>query len=146
MEIQILDPRLHGDKLPQVHTAGSAGIDLRASINVGVLIAPGNTVMLGSGIKVAIPVGYVGLLIPRSSTGIRGVHLANVVGVIDSDYRGEIKLPIKNVTPGPMQIDPMERIAQLVVLSHLDYSTIKFVDALDETERGEGGFGHTGSD
>lgn len=141
MEIHLLDERLPD---PRPATEGSAGIDLYACVDSLVVIKAGHTVIIPSGIKVAIPVKRVGLVIPRSSTGIKGLVLANQTGVIDSDYRGEVKIPIYNNSDNPLVIDPMDRIAQMVVVYHYDYANVKVVDFLDETERGEGGFGHTG--
>lgn len=130
------------DLKPERKTAGSAGLDLR--VKEGVVLPAFETVMVGTGVRVAIPEGYVGLVFLRSSMAMRGIQLANHVGVIDSDYRGEIMLPLQYV--GPYRSGVLnwgERVAQLVIVPYL-HVDVQVVDRLDETERGEGGFGSTG--
>lgn len=120
----------------------SAGLDLRS---VGkILIEPGETVKISTGIAISIPHGYVGLLFVRSSIGIkRGLTLANCVGVIDSDYRGEILGALTNTSDKIQIIEANERVVQLVVVPCL-LDNVEIVEKLDETDRGEGGFGSTG--
>lgn len=126
-------------------TAGSAGIDLRAAVAHAYTLLPGySPITMGTGIAVAIPVGYVGLITPRSGLGSRGLRLSNTVGVIDSDYRGEIMLKVEYVGEDNLVIAPTDRIAQMVVVPHYDYSQIQVVEELDSTVRGANGFGSTG--
>lgn len=97
--------------------------------------------MIGTGIRCAIPEGWVGMVVPRSSLGLKGFRLRNTVGIIDSDYRGEIKLAFEGYTP-----EPGDRVAQLVLVPHWigQVERMSSIDDLDETDRGEGGFGSTG--
>ena len=125
---------------PKQATEGAAGFDLTAtSINL-----EAQYVEYGTGLAVAIPAGYVGLLFPRSSCSTKGVSLANSVGVIDSDYRGEVKLRYYTVSEFAGHYSIGERIGQLVILPRPQVTMLE-VDELDETERGEGGFGSTGT-
>lgn len=121
-------------------TEGSAGFDLPASAEAWV--KPGQIVMVGTGVRVAIPKGHVGLVFIRSSVGKHGVTLSNSVGVIDSDYRGEIKLSLVNNGPTTHHIYAGSFIAQLVVVPFVGEAVQ--ADTLDATARGEGGFGSTG--
>ena len=128
---------------PTRGTLGSAGIDLYADHDV--LVSCGSSVMLGTGIAVEVPEGYVGLLMVRSSVGKAGVSLANAVGVIDSDYRGEIKLCLAYTAGnGGYYILKGDKVAQLVVIPAPWFDLIE-VDALSSTDRGDGGFGSTGA-
>lgn len=131
--------------LPAYATAGSAGADLYALPSAGsVSIAPGETACVRTGLAAAIPAGYVGLIFARSGLACRqGVAPANKVGVIDSDYRGEWLMFLHNQSAETRIINPGDRVAQLVILP-VQTPTILEVDALDETVRGEGGFGSTG--
>ena len=127
---------------PSRGTPNSAGLDLYADADV--LVSSGASVMLGTGIAVEIPQGHVGLVFIRSSVGKSSVALANSVGVIDSDYRGEIKLClIYTAGNGGHYIRKGQAIAQLVVMPYLHTELVE-VDALSTTERGDGGFGSTG--
>ena len=127
---------------PTRGTEGSAGLDLHADHDV--LVSSGASVMLGTGIAVEIPTGNVGLVFIRSSVGKSGVSLANSVGVIDSDYRGEIKLLlVYTAGNGGHYIRKGQAIAQLVVIPVLPVELVQ-VDALSTTDRGTGGFGSTG--
>jgi len=129
---------------PEPATAGSAGIDLRACIEDAWVIRPGDVALAPSGLRIAVPDGHTALLFPRSGQGHkRGLVLGNLVGVIDSDYRGEAMISAWNRTGGDLVIEPLERIAQMVVVPILQ-PQIEIVDSLDETERAAGGFGHTG--
>lgn len=118
-----------------------AGADLRTPRHVKIM--PGEIKAVPTGVRVAIPEGYVGLLFARSSLCNFGVMLANGVGVIDSGYTGEIKVPLFNAFPRAFEIPGCARIAQLVVIP-CELPTFKLVDELEDTERGEGGFGSTG--
>jgi dUTP pyrophosphatase len=127
---------------PTRGTPGSAGLDLYADADV--LVSSGASVMLGTGIAIEIPKDHVGLVCIRSSVGKAGVALANSIGVIDSDYRGEIKLClIYNAGNGGQYIRKGQAVAQLVVMPYAHTELVE-VDALSSTERGAGGFGSTG--
>lgn len=154
--------------LPMRGTVESAGIDLHACIkdvesfmvyntnNVGIetkrerpddetiIIPPGYTVMIPTGIACDFPKGYFGMMFPRSSVGTkRGLVLANTSGIIDNDYRNEIIMAFKNTGDGGRLIQHGERLAQLILLPYVTYNIVE-TDTLTETERGEGGFGSTG--
>ena len=141
IKVKKLDPRA---QLPQRGTAGSAGADLRALCDRPVSIAPHETVLLSTGLAVEIPEGYAGLIFARSSLGTkRGLAPANKVGVIDPDYRGEIKVALHNHSEEEQTVQPDERVAQLVVVPFLP-AVYEEADELSDTARGEGGFGSTG--
>ena len=142
VSVQLLDPRA---KLPAYGSADAAGADLYALTDGPVTIAPGETVMLHTGLAFAIPKGYVGLVCARSSMGAkRGLAPANKVGVIDADYRGEVRVALHNHGSIPQVVEDGDRVAQLLIVPYL---TAQFVqaEALDSTARGAGGFGSTGS-
>ena len=142
MKICKLDPAAI---LPTYATAGSAGADLYA-LPVGdpVVVGPGETAFLRTGLAAAIPAGYVGLIFARSGLACkRGLAPANKVGVIDSDYRGEWMIALHNHGDTPQIVNPGDRIAQFVLVPVLT-PLVAEVDSLDETARGEGGFGSTG--
>lgn len=127
-------------KLPKYGTSGAAGMDLTAtSFTLGE-----GTVTYGTGLAVEIPEGYVGLLFPRSSIKNVPLSLSNSVGVIDSDYRGEIKVTFRVIPESPGELyTPGDRVCQLVLLKN-PYVTVEEIDELSDTDRGEGGFGSTG--
>lgn len=131
--------------IPKRATPGSAGLDLSACIEEPVTLSPGGLAMLPTGLAVALPsAGCVALIYARSGLAVRhGIALSNGVGVVDSDYRGEIKVGLCNVGSEPYTIQPGERIAQMVIAPVLLPPVLE-VDELDETERGAGGFGSTG--
>jgi dUTP pyrophosphatase len=141
MQIKLLNPAI---KLKPA-TSGSAGIDLVANIPSTIVIPSHSQKKVPTGISVAIPEGWVGLFIFCSSTGIGGLYLANTMGVIDSDYRGEVMAICCNRISDPIHINPMDRFCQLVVVPHYSYEYIEYVDELSSTERGSNGFGSTGS-
>lgn len=145
MELKLLDDRLDPAWF-QPQTDGSAGIDLYCCTPCPMVAAPNVPIKVPLGISVAIPAGYVGLLMPRSSAGVKGFALANTVGVIDSDYRGELTaMAINTLERTRLKISPMDRLFQLVVVPHWDYAgTVRVVDELTPTDRGAGGFGSTG--
>ena len=116
-----------------------AGADLKSTHHED--IYPGETKLIDTGVAVKIPKGYGGFVFNRSGQGKQGIILPNSVGVIDSDYRGNIKVPLKNLSDSPYKIKPGDRIAQLVIMPVL---LVGFVDAWNDTERGSGGFGSTG--
>ena len=130
--------------VPTLGSKFAAGADLYSAEKGDVVIAPGETKFIGTGIAVEIPEGYVGLVYARSGLACkRGLAPANKVGVIDSDYRGEIKGALLNHGKEPQTLEKGERIAQMVVAPYLSV-TYEETDELSDTERGEGGFGSTG--
>jgi len=134
----------HPDLVPVRKTAGSAGLDLKVTNNL--LLKAGEVVLAGTGVKAAIPEGYVGLVVIRSGISLTGIELVNGIGVIDSDYRGEIKLPLRYFGKDLYaRIPAGTRVAQLLVVPYLSVQ-VEVVDELDQTDRGEGGFGSTGRD
>ena len=133
-----------GAEPPQRQTAGSAGFDLKACMEAPVTLKPGDRSTFCTGWAVEIPPGCVGLVFCRSGLGAKhGVSLPNCVGVIDSDYRGELQVPLVNLSREPYTVAPGERIAQLVIAPVLRAAFAE-TDALSDTVRGEGGFGSTG--
>lgn len=131
-------------KLPTFGTAFSAGADLYCVEPEDIIVHPQATVFVRTGISMEIPTGYVGLVFPRSGLACkRGLCLANCVGVIDSDYRGEIKVALNNEGNLPQTVSPEERVAQIIIMP---YPKIDFAEEtqLTETTRGGGGFGSTG--
>ena len=131
-------------KIPERGSNFAAGYDLFANIENPVTIEPHETLLIGTGIACAIPDGYFGGVFARSGLSLKeGLRPANCVGVIDSDYRGEIKVSLHNDSTQSRRVVPNQKIAQLVVIPFL---TVSFneVEELDDTDRGEGGFGSTG--
>lgn len=144
IDVKILDPRMK-DQLPAYATAGSAGLDMRACLDNALTIEPGQTVLIPTGlaIHVADP-GYAAVLLPRSGLGHKhGIVLGNLVGLIDSDYQGPLMVSCWNRSDKPFVIEPMERIAQLVVLPVVR-AEFNVVDSFETSDRGTGGFGSTG--
>lgn len=137
--------RLHPNaKLPAYGTDLSAGADLSACLDEPVTIQPGQTAFLPTGLAIAVPRGYAGLVFARSGLGCkRGLAPANKVGVIDADYRGQVHVALLNHSGEPQTIYPGDRIAQLLIVPVLT-PEVEEVAELDETARGEGGFGSTG--
>jgi len=130
--------------LPTRGDSKAAGIDLYACIDKPVTILPNATVMIPSGIACEFPEGYFGLMLPRSSVGVkRKLTLANTAGVIDESFRGEIMMAFKNNGDVYQTIEPGERLAQLILLPYFTYNIVE-TDSLSTTERGDGGFGSTG--
>lgn len=132
--------------IPKRATQGSAGMDLCACIDAPLTLRGGETAVIPTGIAIALPSNEAGAFVfARSGLAIKhGIGLLNSVGVIDSDYRGEIKVGVINQINEPYTIEPGERIAQLVVMPICPVDTVE-VESLDETARGEGGFGSTGT-
>lgn len=130
---------------PAYATSGSAAADLRSAADEPITIRPGGRAMIPTGIAISLgSPEYVALLFARSGLAVKnGICLANGVGVIDSDYTGEIFVGLCNVSDEPYTIHPLDRIAQLTVMSFLPVNPVE-VDSLEETERGSGGFGSTG--
>ena len=145
LQIQALSEKIGREiPLPYYATEGAAAVDLHACIDEAVTLPPGGRALLPTGLAAAIPVGHVGLLAVRSSMGIRhGVTLSNGVGVIDSDYRGQVHVGLHNLSGEPYTVQPGDRVAQLMVVP-VAAPEIEVVDALPETVRGAGGFGSTG--
>jgi len=146
LKIKALSPRI-GRDIPAPHfaTAGAAAMDLCACVDEPVTLEAGQRALIPTGIAIALPdPGYVALVFARSGLGIkRGVCLSNGVGVIDSDYRGEIGVGLVNLSDEAYTVQPGDRIAQLMVVPVVQ-PALSFVEELDETERGRGGFGSTG--
>lgn len=142
MEVKTINKSKH--QLPQYATPLSAGMDLRANIDEPITIGSLERAMVPTGIYIALPEGYEAQIRPRSGLAAKkGVTVLNTPGTIDADYRGEIKVILVNLSSEPFVIEDGERICQMVVAKHerVDWTE---VDTLDETERGAGGFGHTG--
>lgn len=130
--------------LPEYETTGSAGVDLRAQLQEPVMLKPLQRALIPTGLYIELPDGYEAQVRPRSGLALKkGVTVLNSPGTIDSDYRGEIKVIMINLSNETTVINTGERIAQLIV-AKFEKVTFKEVDELNETERGEGGFGHTG--
>ncbi|MEG0765528.1 MAG: dUTP diphosphatase [Pseudoflavonifractor sp.] len=143
LKIKLLSPQA---QMPTYATPGSAAMDLCACMEAEVQLPPRSTQMFSTGIAIALPgPDYVALVFARSGLGVKhGIALANGVGVIDSDYRGEIKLGLRNSSDGFYTVHPGDRIAQLAVVP-LVRAELECCDDLDATGRGEGGFGSTGN-
>jgi len=144
IDVKILDARLH-DQPPRYATGGSAGIDLRACIGAPHELAPGGALLAPSGIAIHLAdAGLAALVLPRSGLGHKhGIVLGNLVGLIDSDYQGEIMVSLWNRSQTTYALQPLERIAQLVVLPVLQVQ-LNVVEAFAASDRGIGGFGSTG--
>ncbi len=144
LDVRVLDQRL-AEQLPTYATPGSAGLDIRACIDTPITLKPGETTLIPSGM--AIHIGnphYAALLLPRSGLGHKhGIVLGNLVGLIDSDYQGQIFVSTWNRGSAEFTIQPMERIAQLIFVPVAQVA-FNVVSAFDESSRGEGGFGSTG--
>ena len=146
VEVKILDDRIgQSIPLPEYATQGSAGMDLRACLDQPFTIEPGQTQLIGTGIAMYIgDPNYAATILPRSGLGHKhGLVLGNLVGLIDSDYQGELKVSCWNRSDKAYTIEPGDRIAQLVVLPVVQ-AQMSIVEEFHETDRGEGGFGHSG--
>jgi len=148
IELKILDPRI-GDEIPLPHyaTDGSAGMDMRACIDETIIVAPGETVLVPTGlaIHVADP-GLAAVLLPRSGLGHKhGLVLGNLTGLIDSDYQGQVFISCWNRGAASYEVKPGERIAQMVFVP-VEQVELKVVEEFDTSKRGAGGFGHSGRD
>lgn len=130
--------------LPAYATSQSAGMDLRANIDDAVTLRPLERKLIPTGLRMALPQGYEAQVRPRSGLALKhGITVLNSPGTIDADYRGEIMVLLVNLSDKDFVINPGERIAQMVVARH-ETASWEIVDTLDSTERGEGGYGHTG--
>ena len=148
IELKILDPRV-GESIPLPHyaTDGSAGMDMRACIDEPITVAPGETVLVPTGlaIHVADP-SLAAVLLPRSGLGHKhGLVLGNLTGLIDSDYQGQVYISCWNRSAASYEVQPAERIAQMVFVP-VEQVELKVVEEFDASERGVGGFGHSGKD
>ncbi len=146
VELKILNPRIGKDfPLPKRATAGSAGIDLRACLDAALDLDPGDTKLIPTGIAIHLADPQLAaVIIPRSGLGHKhGVVLGNLVGLIDSDYQGELMISCWNRGAAPFRVEPGERIAQLVVVPVVQVE-FDVVESFAASERGSGGFGHTG--
>jgi len=144
VDIKLLDPRMAG-LLPAYATPGSAGLDLRACLDSAVTLAPGQTILIPTGLAIHInDPGLAALILPRSGLGHKhGIVLGNLVGLIDSDYQGQLLVSCWNRGQTTFVIEPLERIAQLVLVPVVQ-AQFRLVEEFDATQRGEGGFGSTG--
>ncbi|MBC7779011.1 MAG: dUTP diphosphatase [Proteobacteria bacterium] len=142
--LRLLDPRLR-DQLPAYATPGAAGLDLRACIEQTMVVEPGRTELIPTGIALHLAdPGLAAIVLPRSGLGHKhGIVLGNLVGLIDSDYQGQVFVSLWNRGTVPFTLAPMERIAQLVVVPVVQVA-FDIVDTFDESARGAGGFGSTG--
>lgn len=142
MKIQVINKSKHA--LPAYATELSAGVDVRANIDQPITLAPLQRCMIPTGLFIALPQGYEAQIRPRSGLAIKkGITVLNTPGTIDADYRGEICIILVNLSADPFVIEDGERIAQMVIARH-EQAEWEEVSVLDETERGAGGFGHTG--
>ena len=144
VNVEILDPRVK-EKMPAYATAGSAGLDLRAMLDEPLTLQPGETKLIKTGLAIHLAdPGYAALILPRSGLGHKhGIVLGNLVGLIDSDYQGELMVSTWNRGQEVFTIEPMERIAQLVIVPVVQMQ-INIVDDFEASDRGAGGFGSTG--
>ncbi len=144
VDLRILDARLAA-QLPEYATPGSAGLDIRACIDAPVTLQPGDTSLVPSGMAIHIgDAGYAALILPRSGLGHKhGIVLGNLVGLIDSDYQGQIFVSVWNRGHHAFTIQPMERIAQLIIVPVAQVE-LNVVSAFAASARGDGGFGSTG--
>lgn len=142
VKVQVL--MSEGVTLPKYETSGSAGMDIRANIPEPIVLNSLERVLVPTGIKISIPEGYEVQVRPRSGLALKhGITVLNTPGTIDSDYRGEIGIILINLSKNEYTIQPKERIGQLV-LNKIAQIEFEIVENLDNTERGDGGFGHTG--
>lgn len=144
LQVKILDERMRS-QMPSYGTPGSAGLDLRACIDAAIEIAPGQTVLVPTGLSIYVEdPRYAALILPRSGLGHKhGIVLGNLVGLIDSDYQGQLMVSTWNRSNTPFTLEPMERLAQLVIVP-IQQVELKIVDEFAESSRGAGGFGSTG--
>lgn len=132
--------------LPHYETEGSAGMDIRAFLEKSISLAPMERTLIPTGLHIELPIGYEAQIRPRSGLSIKkGLTLVNTPGTIDSDYRGEIKIIMINLSTTHQEVEPGERIAQMVIAKY-ERANWEAVTVLSETERGAGGFGSTGTE
>ena len=142
--VRILDPRM-ADQLPGYATPGSAGLDLRACLDEALVLAPGQSALIPTGLSIHIgDPGLAAIILPRSGLGHKhGIVLGNLVGLIDSDYQGPLMVSCWNRSDAAFTLQPLERIAQLVIVPVVQ-AAFRVVERFDASARGEGGFGSTG--
>ena len=144
MKVKIINKSHH--QLPQYATPQSAGVDLRANLSEPVTLQPLQRALIPTGLFISLPVGYEAQVRPRSGLDIKkGITVLNSPGTIDADYRGEICIILVNLSNEPFVVNDGERVAQMVIARHEQAEWVE-VETLDETERGAGGFGHSGKD
>ena len=142
MEIKVINKGRQ--PLPEYATPLSAGLDLRANIEESIVLRPMERQLIGTGLYIALPPGYEAQVRPRSGLALKhGITVLNTPGTIDADYRGEVKVLLINLSAEPFTVNEGERIAQMVIARH-EHAELTLVEELDETERGAGGYGHTG--
>ncbi|MBY0571999.1 MAG: dUTP diphosphatase [Burkholderiaceae bacterium] len=144
IDLKILDPRMK-DLLPSYGTPGSAGLDLRACLDESVTIQPGETVLIPTGVAIHIAdPAYAAMILPRSGMGHKnGIVLGNLVGLIDSDYQGQLMISTWNRGHSAFTLNPMDRLAQLIIVPVVQVG-FNIVEEFGGSERGDGGFGSTG--
>ena len=144
IDVKILDPRMK-EQMPAYATPGSAGLDLRACIDQPLVLEPGSTHLIPTGLAIHIgDPGYAAMILPRSGMGHKhGIVLGNLVGLIDSDYQGQLMVSTWNRGIATFTLNPMERLAQLVIVPVLQVG-FNIVEEFDQSARGAGGFGSTG--
>ena len=144
IDLQVLDARM-AEQIPAYATPGSAGLDLRACLDEAIALAPGQTTLIPTGLAIHIgDPGLAAIILPRSGLGHKhGIVLGNLVGLIDSDYQGQLMVSCWNRGQAEFTINPMERIAQMVIVPVVQ-AAFRVVDDFDASHRGEGGFGSTG--
>lgn len=143
VEIKIINTS--GNDLPEYATGGSAGLDLRANLECPVVLQPFERAIIPTGLYLEIPLGYEGQVRPRSGLALKhGITCLNSPGTVDSDYRGEIKVILINLSQQQQEITNGQRIAQIVI-SKVEKALLKPAEQLEVSERGKGGFGHTGN-
>ena len=146
VQVKVLDSRLGNEwPMPTYATTGSAGLDLRACVDAATVIEPGQTVVVKTGLSIYIEdPHFAGLILPRSGLGHKhGIVLGNLVGLIDSDYQGELMVSVWNRSQTAFSLEPGERLAQYVLVPVMQ-AQFDIVNEFEATERGAGGFGHTG--
>jgi dUTP pyrophosphatase len=145
IDIRVLDPRV-ADAMPAYATPGSAGLDLRACVTEPVTLAPGQSALIPTGLAMHLgDPAYAAMLLPRSGLGTKhGIVLGNLVGLIDSDYQGPLMVSCWNRSQASFTIQPMERVAQMVIVPVVQAS-FRVVDSFETSARGTGGFGSTGT-
>jgi len=144
IDVKVLDPRM-AEQLPAYATPGSAGLDLRACLDAPLVLAPGETQLIPTGLSIHIgDAGLAAMILPRSGLGHKhGIVLGNLVGLIDSDYQGPLMVSCWNRSGVAFTIAPLERIAQLVIVPVVQ-AQFRLVETFDDSARGSGGFGSTG--
>lgn len=144
MNIKVVNKSKH--PLPAYATELSAGMDIRANLSESIMLSPMQRCLVPTGLYIALPAGFEAQIRPRSGLALKkGITVLNSPGTIDADYRGEICIILVNLSTEPFVIEDGERIAQMVIARH-EQAVWQEVDVLNETERGAGGFGHTGRD